>query len=52
MEDVINRYMADVRSRSYPGPKETVFMDPEEVLTFAKEMRWEKKLDELGSKRK
>jgi len=49
---VISRYMADVRSRSYPGPKETVFMDPEELTAFAKEMRWEKKLAELGSKKK
>ena len=52
MEDVINRYMADVRSRSYPGPKETVFMEPEELTAFAKDMKWEKKLAELGSKKK
>ena len=52
MEDVISRYMADVRSRSYPGPKETVFMDPEELTAFAKDMKWEKKLAELGSKKK
>jgi 3-methyl-2-oxobutanoate hydroxymethyltransferase len=52
MEDVISRYMADVRSRSYPGPKETVFMDPEELTTFAKEMKWVKKLDEIGKKKK
>jgi 3-methyl-2-oxobutanoate hydroxymethyltransferase len=47
MEDVISRYMADVRSRSYPGPKETVYMDPEELITFAKDMKWEKKLEQL-----
>ncbi len=48
MEDVITRYMTDVRSRSYPGPKETVFMDPEELKAFAKDMKWEQKLEEIG----
>src|SRR5881397_2754804 len=36
MEDVVSRYMADVRSRNYPGPKETVFMESEELMKFAK----------------
>jgi 3-methyl-2-oxobutanoate hydroxymethyltransferase len=49
MEDVITRYMNDVKSRSYPGPKETVFMAPEELRAFAAEMKWQRKLDELGS---
>jgi 3-methyl-2-oxobutanoate hydroxymethyltransferase len=48
MEDVITRYMTDVRSRSYPGPKETVFMAPEELKAFAKDMKWEQKLEEIG----
>jgi 3-methyl-2-oxobutanoate hydroxymethyltransferase len=48
MEDVISRYMDDVKTRSYPGPKETVFMDAEQLRTFAGEMKWQKKLDELG----
>ena len=52
MEDVISRYMKDVTTRSYPGPKETVFMEKEELKTFAKEMKWEKKLEELGSGKK
>jgi 3-methyl-2-oxobutanoate hydroxymethyltransferase len=48
MEDVISRYMKDVVTRDYPGPKETVNMDPEELKSFAKEMKWEKKLEEIG----
>jgi 3-methyl-2-oxobutanoate hydroxymethyltransferase len=52
MEDVISRYMKDVVSRSYPGEKETVFMPPEEALTFAQEMKWERKVDELRSAQK
>jgi hypothetical protein len=52
MEDVISRYMKDVVSRSYPGEKETVFMSPEECKAFATEMKWERKLEELGSPQK
>ena len=48
MEDVITRYMKDVVTRDYPGPKETVNMDPEELKTFAKDMKWERKLEEIG----
>ncbi|MGI9418254.1 MAG: 3-methyl-2-oxobutanoate hydroxymethyltransferase [Geminicoccaceae bacterium] len=48
MEDVISRYMKDVVDRDYPGPKETVHMPDEELEAFAKEMKWEKKLDEIG----
>jgi 3-methyl-2-oxobutanoate hydroxymethyltransferase len=52
MEDVVSRYMADVRSRNYPGPKETVFMESEELMKFAKDMKWEKKLDAIGAQKK
>src|ERR1700751_5050054 len=52
MEAVFSRYMADVRSRNYPGPKETVFMESEELMKFAKDMKWEKKLDEIGTQKK
>jgi len=48
MEDVITRYMNDVKSRSYPAAKETVFMPPEELKSFAKDMKWERKLEEIG----
>ena len=50
MEDVITRYMKDVVSRSYPGPKETVFMDDEHLLAFAKDMKWERKIDEVRTR--
>jgi 3-methyl-2-oxobutanoate hydroxymethyltransferase len=49
MEDVLTRYMNDVRSRSYPGPQETVFMADEDALEFAKALKWERKIDELES---
>ena len=52
MEDVITRYMKDVVTRDYPGPKETIAMAPDELKAFAKEMRWEKKLEELGTGKK
>ena len=52
MEDVISRYMKDVVTRDYPGPKESVHMDAEELKTFAKEMKWEKKLEEIGKAKK
>jgi 3-methyl-2-oxobutanoate hydroxymethyltransferase len=52
MEDVISRYMKDVVARDYPGPKETVHMDPDELRTFAKDMKWEKKLEEIGMAKK
>lgn len=51
MEDVITRYMADVRTRSYPGPQETVFMDDREVESLAKAIGWESKLEEIERKR-
>lgn len=52
MEDVIGRYMKDVVSRDYPAAKETVFMKPEEALAFAKDLKWESKIDELRSAEK
>jgi len=48
MEDVISRYMKDVVERDYPGPKETVHMPEEELKAFAKDMKWERKLEEIG----
>jgi 3-methyl-2-oxobutanoate hydroxymethyltransferase len=51
MEDVITRYMADVVSRDYPGPENTVYMKDEEVAAFAKEMKWDAKLEELEKKK-
>ena len=48
MEDVITRYMDDVKTRSYPGPAETINMPEDELRKFAKDMKWERKLDELG----
>ncbi len=47
MEDVITRYMADVVSRNYPGPENTVYMKNDAILAFAKEMEWDTKLEEL-----
>ncbi len=48
MEDVISRYMKDVVDRDYPGPKETVHMPEDELKAFAAEMKWERKLEEIG----
>ena len=52
MEDVITRYMADVVSRDYPGPENTVYMKDEELAAFAKELKWDSKLEELEEKKK
>lgn len=49
MEDVITRYMDDVRSRAYPGPEHTVYMSPEELRKFAELMKWDSKLKQLGA---
>jgi 3-methyl-2-oxobutanoate hydroxymethyltransferase len=48
MEDVITRYMDDVKTRNYPGPENTIKMPEDELRKFAKDMKWERKLDELG----
>ena len=42
LEDAYNRYMADVRARTYPGPEHTVYMDKEERAKFAKQVNWKK----------
>ena len=47
MEDVITRYMKDVVDRDYPGPKETINMQPDELEAFARDMKWERKLEEI-----
>ncbi len=47
IEDVITRYMADVRSRAYPGPEHTVYMDKEELRKFAQTVGWDSKLEQL-----
>ena len=52
MEDVISRYMKDVVERDYPGPKETISMAEDELLEFAKAMKWERKIDEGKSGKK
>jgi 3-methyl-2-oxobutanoate hydroxymethyltransferase len=52
MEDVITRYMKDVVERDYPGPKETINMAEDELLEFAKAMKWERKIDEVKSGKK
>ena len=51
MEDVITRYMDDVKSRDYPGPENTVYMKDEETLAFAKAMKWDSKLEEIENKK-
>jgi 3-methyl-2-oxobutanoate hydroxymethyltransferase len=48
IEDVYNRYMDDVRSRSYPGPEHTVYMKKDELRGFAESMGWKSKLAELN----
>lgn len=49
MEDVLTRYVSDVRTRSYPGPQETVFMAEDDALEFAGALGWERKIDEIRS---
>lgn len=51
MEDVVTRYMSDVKGRSYPGPEHTVYMNDDEIEGFAKDMKWDSKLEELEKKR-
>ena len=51
MEDVVTRYMADVKDRSYPAPEHTAYMSDEGLETFARDMKWETKLEELERKR-
>jgi 3-methyl-2-oxobutanoate hydroxymethyltransferase len=48
IEDVFIRYRDDVKDRTYPGPEHTVYMAPEEIEKFARAMKWESKMNELG----
>ena len=50
MEDVISRYMKDVVNRDYP--RRNGLHEPEECKTFATDMKWERKLEELQSAQK
>ena len=52
MEEVFTQYRDEVKSRVYPGPEHTVYMNDENVAKFAKEMNWETKLAELAAARK
>lgn len=45
LEDVYERYMDDVRSRTYPGPEHTVYMDDDERARFKKTMGWQAEKD-------
>ncbi len=51
IEDVYTRYRDEVRTHVYPGPEHTVYMDEVELATFAKDMQWDSKLEELEKKR-
>jgi 3-methyl-2-oxobutanoate hydroxymethyltransferase len=44
IEDVFTRYSEEVKSRAYPGPEHTVYMKPEELSKFAKQVDWKSKL--------
>jgi len=52
MENVFTQYRDEVKSRVYPGPEHTVYMNDQEIAKFAKEMNWETKLAELDAARK
>lgn len=43
IEDVYNRYMADVRNHDYPGPEHTVYMKDEEREKLKKLTGWQPK---------
>lgn len=51
MERVVTDYMSDVRERIYPGPEHTVYMKSDELEQFAKDMRWDAKLEEIEKNR-
>jgi 3-methyl-2-oxobutanoate hydroxymethyltransferase len=40
IEDVYTRYANDVKARTYPGPEHTVYMTPQELERFAKQVGW------------
>ena len=52
MENVFTQYRDEVKSRVYPGPEHTVYMNDQEIAKFAKEMNWETKLAELDAAKK
>lgn len=41
MERVFTDYMSDVKSRTYPAPEHTVYMKPDELHQFAKDLNWD-----------
>ena len=43
IEDVFNQYCKEVKDHTYPGPEHTVYMPPEELAKFAKEVDWKSK---------
>ena len=49
MENVFTQYRDEVKSRVYPGPEHTVYMNDQEIAKFAKEMNWETKLAEIDA---
>ena len=51
MEDVFIRYRDEVREHIYPGPEHTVYMKDDELMNFAKDMKWESKLAELDERK-
>ncbi|MDX2313289.1 MAG: 3-methyl-2-oxobutanoate hydroxymethyltransferase [Gammaproteobacteria bacterium] len=51
MERVVTDYMSDVRERIYPGPEHTVYMKSDELEQFARDMRWDAKLEEIEKNR-
>lgn len=51
MEDVFIRYRDEVREHVYPGPEHTIYMSDDEAERFAKDMKWDAKLEELEKKR-
>jgi 3-methyl-2-oxobutanoate hydroxymethyltransferase len=51
MEDVFQRYRDEVRAHVYPGPEHTVFMPDDALEQFAKDMKWDSKLEELDKKK-
>lgn len=44
IEDVFTRYKTEVEQHVYPGPEHTVYMKPEELAKFAKEVDWKSKM--------
>ncbi len=48
MEDVFIRYRDEVRERIYPGPEHTIYMKPEELEKFARQVNWESMLKQAG----